>query len=478
MKKTLLILLSLILCLSFTFTACNTDVEFGDDDANGTEESNKATEDTRPAPSGVDKSIAKSSLNKIDLSTLMGSTETSFDIFADLVAGLDLTVAGVIDGEEGKASIKAAIEEGKIYYALSTESEDYSDLEEAFIKLDGKVADLFEKIDGKWQLSDTVELEDMLETDKEFIEETLKGIKIPELKEEYLTEKNGMLVVSNQYIIDVIDANIKLIAGGEISGEEKTEALKSIEEMIKALGVEISIGTGYDKIVKLAVTVAPSAEMAEEMGIKSLKAELALDNDATYLKSASFTLEIAEEDINYTPKYSATLNSIVADGKIQGFDLDAKLTVGSGYIGNHRPGVDENGNYVVDGEIITEYEYFVEKTFGEITIDAKLDLSKLATVGAEVASVKFDYKPVKAFKINYKENLETYETSLVSVEEIAVPANESVSANGTIKTTAENVASIAGEVVVGEEKVTISGSFSYGTVEFPEIPADIKNYFD
>ena len=110
MKKTLLILLSLILCLSFTFTACNTDVEFGDDDANGTNEENQATEDTRPAPSGVDKSIAKNSLNKIDLSTLMGSTETSFDIFADLVAGLDLTVAGVIDGEEGKASIKAAIE--------------------------------------------------------------------------------------------------------------------------------------------------------------------------------------------------------------------------------------------------------------------------------------------------------------------------------------------------------------------------------
>lgn len=477
MKKTLLILLSLILCLSFTFTACNTDVEFGDDDTNGAEESNKATEDTRPAPSGVDKSIAKNSLNKIDLSTIMGSTETSFDIFADLVAGLDLTVAGVIDGEEGKASIKAAIEEGKIYYALSSESEDYSDLEEAFIKLDGKVADLFQESDGKWQLSDTVELEDMLETDEEFLEETLKGIKIPELKEEYLTEKNGMLVVSNQYVLDVVDANIKLIAGGEISGEEKTEALKSIEEMIKALGVEISIGTGYDKIVKLAVTVAPSAEMAEEMGIKSLKAELALDNDATYLKSASFTLELAEEDINYTPKYSATLNSIVADGKIQGFDLKAKLTVGSGYIGNHRPGFDENGNYVVDGEIITEYEYFVEKTFGEITIDAKLDLSKLATVGAEVASVKFDYKPVKAFKVTYKENLETYDTTVVSVEEVE-SEEFSVSANGTIKTTAENVASIAGEVVVGEEKVTISGSFSYGTVEFPEIPADIKNYFD
>ena len=108
MKKTLLILLSLILCLSFTFTACNTDVEFGDDDANGTNEENKATEenqateDTRPAPSGVDKSIAKNSLNKIDLSTLAGATETSFDIFADLVAGLDVTLQGTIDGEEGK----------------------------------------------------------------------------------------------------------------------------------------------------------------------------------------------------------------------------------------------------------------------------------------------------------------------------------------------------------------------------------------
>ena len=480
MKKTLLILLSLILCLSFTFTACNTDVEFGDDDANGTNEENQATEDTRPAPSGVDKSIAKNSLNKIDLSTLMGSTETSFDIFADLVAGLDVTLQGTINGEDGKASIKAAIEEGKIYYALGSESEDYSDLEEAFIKLDGKVADLFEEIDGKWQLSDTVEFEDTMDVDIEDLEETLKAIKIPELKEEYLTEKNGMLVVSNQYIIDVIDANIKLIAGGEISGEEKTEALKSIEEMIKALGVEISIGTGYDKIVKLAVSVAPSAEMAEEMGIKSLKAELALDNDATYLKSASLkVVPVLEEGINYNPEITATLNTIVVDGEVVGFDLKANFFAGSGY-GANRPmfDMDENGNYVVDGEIITEYEYSSTRLFSEITIDAKLDLSKLATVGAEVASVKFDYKPVKAFKMNYKENLETYESSLVSVEEIAVSENESVSANGTIKTTAENVASISGEFKMGEDKLTLTGSFSYGTVEFPEIPAEIKSYFN
>ena len=121
MKKTLLILLSLILCLSFTFTACNTDVEFGNDDTNNTEESDKATEDTRPAPSGVDKSIAKNSLNKIDLSTLMGSTENSFDVFADLVAGFELNIAGVMYGEEGNASIKAAFEEGKIYLGERSE---------------------------------------------------------------------------------------------------------------------------------------------------------------------------------------------------------------------------------------------------------------------------------------------------------------------------------------------------------------------
>ena len=53
-----------------------------------------------------------------------------------------------------------------------------------------------------------------------------------------------------------------------------------------------------------------------------------------------------------------------------------------------------------------------------------------------------------------------------------------ISANGTIKTTAENVASISGELKMGEDKVTISGSFSYGTVDFPEIPAEIKSYFN
>ena len=479
MKKTLLILISLILCLSFTFTACNTEVEFGDDETNGATEENKPTEDTRPAPSGVDKSIAQSSLNKIDLSTLIGSTESSFDIFADIVAGLDLTAAGVIDGEEGKATIKAAIEEGKIYYALSSESEGDVDLEEAFVKLYGKTADLFEKVDDKWQLIDSVTLEDMLVTDEEFLESTLKGIKIPELKDEYLTEKNGMLVVSNQYVIDVIDANAALIAGYEITAEEKAEILNSANEIIKALGVEISIGTGYDKIVKLAVTVAPSAEMAEDMGIKSAKAELALDNDATYLKSASLSVELAaEEGIDYASKISATLNSIVVDGKLQGFDLKAGFAMPTASAAE-APGweFDEDGNYIIDGEIVTEYEYSATRTFSEIAIDAKIDLSKLATVGAEVASLKVDYKPAKAFKVTYKENLETYETTVVSVEEVE-PEDFSVSVNGTVKTTAENVASIAGEVVVGEEKVTISGSFSYGTVEFPEIPADIKNYFD
>lgn len=479
MKKTLLILLSLILCLSFTFTACNTDVEFGDDETNGATEENKPTEDTRPAPSGVDKSIAQSSLNKIDLSTLMGSTESSFDIFADIVAGLDLTAAGVIDGEEGKATIKAAIEEGKIYYALSSESEGDVDLEEAFVKLYGKTADLFEKIDDKWQLIDSVTLEDMLVTDEEFLESTLKGIKIPELKDEYLTEKNGMLVVSNQYVIDVIDANAALIAGREINDDEKAEIVAVADEVIKALNPQISIGTGYDKIVKLAVSVTPSAEVAADMGIKSAKAEIALDNDATYLKSASISVELAkEEGIDYASKISATINSIVVDGKLQGFEINAGFAMPTGYAADMPDcEFDEDGNYVIDGEIVTEWEYTGITNFNEISINAKIDLSKLATVGAEVASLKVDYKPVKAYMVTYKESFETYETTVVSVEEIEAEGI-SVSVNGSVKTTAENVASIAGEVVVGEEKVTISGSFSYGTVEFPEIPADIKSYFD
>ena len=483
MKKTLLILLSLILCLSFALTACNTDVEFGNDDSNGANEENKPTEDTRPAPSGVDKSIAQSSLNKIDLSTLMGSTEASFDIFADIVAGLDLKLAGVIDGEEGSAWLKAAIEEGKIYAGVGSKGEDDADAdeEEMFIKLDGNTADLFEKIDDTWQLTDTIDLEDSidLDIDTKEIEDTLKKIVIPELKEEYLTEKNGMLVLSNQYILDMIDANIKLIADEEISEEEKAEGLKSIEETLKTFGLEISIGTGYDNIVKLAVSVTPSAEMAESMGIKSLKAEIALDNDATYLKSASFTLERASEDeIDYAPVYNASLNSIVVGGELKGFDLKVKLTE-EGMMDYESPDwdFDDDGNHVIDGEIVTEWEYTTTKYYNEISVDAKIDLSKLATVGAEVANLKFNYKPAKAYEVTYKESFESFENTVVSVEEIEADGI-SVSVNGTVKTTAENVAAISGEVVVGEDKVTISGNFSYGTVEFPEIPAEIKSYFE
>ena len=485
MKKTLLILLSLILCLSFTFTACNTDVEFGNDDTNNTEESDKATEDTRPAPSGVDKSIAKNSLNKIDLSTLMGSTENSFDVFADLVAGFELNIAGVMYGEEGNASIKAAFEEGKIYLGERSEGDGDVEEEEFFLKLDGDVIDLFENIDGKWQLTETATFEDMFGTDAEALEETIKSIKIPELKEEYLTEKNGMLVVSNQYVLDVIDANIKLIAGGEISNEEKTETLKSIEEMIKALGVEISIGTGYDKIVKLAVTAAPTAEMAAQMGIKSLKAEIALDDDATYLKSASFALERAlPAEYGYTPKYTASLSSIVVDGKLTGFDLKANIAIesyGYGDPDGYEDGYydyDEEGNLIdKDGNIITEREEIEYVNFSEVAINAKIDISKIKEVGAEVAKLDVQYKPVKAIKITKKLDLQTYEETILSVD-TAENDETPATITGTIKTTAENVASISGEFKMGEDNLTFSGSFSYGTVEFPEIPADIKNYFD
>lgn len=487
MKKTLLILLSVILCLSFTFTACNTDVELGDDNTNGAAnegtEANgdQATEDTRPAPSGVDKSIAQNSLNKLDLATLMGSTESSFDVFADIVAGLEVNIAGVIDGEEGSAWLKAAIEEGKIYAGVGSKGEDDADAdeEEMFIKLDGNIADIFEEYDGVWQLSDTVTVEDMLETDEELLEEMLKAIKVPELKEEYLSDKNGMLLVSNQYVLDVIEANVDLIAGEEVPADEKEEILNSIDTLLRSLGLEIYLGTGYDKIVKLAVTLAPTADMAESMGVKSAKAEIALDNDATYLKSASLSVELAkEEGIDYASKISATINSIVVDGKLQGFEINAGFAMPTGYAaGMPNWEIDENGNYIKDGEIVTEWEYTSITNFNEISINAKIDLSKLATVGAEVASLKVDYKPVKAYKVTYKESFETYETTVVSVEEIEAEGI-GVSVNGTVKTTAENVASIAGEVTVGEEKVTISGSFSYGTVEFPEIPDAIKSYFD
>jgi hypothetical protein len=477
MKKTLLILLSLILCLSFTFTACNTeDIEFGDEETNGATEEVK---DTRPAPSGKDKNIAQSSLNKIDLSTIMGSTEASFDIFKDIVAGLEVNIEGVVDGEEGKAWLKGAMDDGKIYAAMGSESKDFYEKEETFIKLDGTTADIFAELDGKWQLADTVNIEDTADIDMSEIEEIVKKVKIPELKAEYLTEKNGMLLVSNQYVLDVIEANIKLIAGEEISEEEEAEGLKHIEQMLKNIGLEIYVGTGYDKIVKLAVSATPSAEMAEEMEVKTIKAEFALDDDATYLKSASFSLELlGDENIDYTPKYNATLNSIVVDGKLTGFDLKANLSV-FGASDHSMPDFDfdDEGNYVVDGEIVTEWEYTSSKFFNEVTIAAKVDLSKIETVGAEVASLKVEYKPVKAFEVTYVENLDSFDKTVKSVKEIEND-EEAVTISGTIKTTAKNVASINGNFAMGENKLTINGSFSYGTVEFPEIPADIKSYFN
>ena len=203
---------------------------------------------------------------------------------------------------------------------------DESEKEEIFGKIGEDKIVAFELIDGVWETVNEIPLnpEDMFAQTGVAPEDFISKIKIPELKAEYLTEKGDMLLVSNDYIYELIANNIATLYGEEIPETDLAEIKTEIKESLKAAGIEVFVATGHEEITKFAISVKPTEDEGE---FKSLYAEIALTDDAKNLKSvkAEWTAFIGNPEMNEVKTSKIELNTVIVENALVGVKANAEI---------------------------------------------------------------------------------------------------------------------------------------------------------
>ena len=451
MKKLLAIILALILCLSVAavFTSCNSSDDKGADatDNNGADATEP--EATEP-PSPVNKEVATQAFNKIDLATFLSTTEGSLEELRKLSAKAELNVT--LPDESG--NVTAAIKDGVFY--LSAKEDSSAEGGEIFGKISEDKIVAFELINGVWETVNEIPLnpEDMFAETGVAPEDFISKIKIPELKAEHLTEKGDMLLVSNDYIYELIAENLTVIAGEEIPETDLAEIKTEIKDSLKAAGIEVFVATGHEEITKFAISVKPT----EKGEFQSIYAEIALTDDAKNLKSvkAEWTANVGKPEMNEVRTSKIELDTVIVENELVGAKAKAEIYDYS-------------------------YEHYIEKNsvliITKTTVALDLDMSKLAEESGKVLTLDVDHTVEAAYEVSSTIDPETYEWTHEIVKPYSVDAykDSNVTIDASLTMNGANRADFALNAQMGEDKVTASGYLAIGDIEFPAIPDALKS---
>ena len=483
MKKLLAIILALILCLSVAvvFTSCN--------DKTNNDDSATEPEATEP-PSPVNKEVATQAFNKIDLATFLSTTESSVEELQKVSARAEANLTT----PDGNGSIIAAVKNGNFYVSIEEEG---CDAEEMFGKIGEKNISVYALIDGVWKTVNEVAIspEDIYAGAGVNPEELLSKIKIPALKEEHLTEKGDMLVVSNDYIYELIANNLSVVYGDAIPADDLEEAKAQIKEGLNEAGLEVLIATGAEEITKLAVSVKPTDTSNE---FKSAYIEIALTDDAKALKSikAEWTANVGEPEMNEVKTSKIELTTVIVENELVGAKATAEI-YGYDYDYSHidtpifTPSsrvdfeTDINGS-ISDGDDFIDDGFTFDDTFAPLTdiclitkttIAFDLDMSKLAEESGKVLTLDVDHTVEAAYEISYTIDPETYEwtNEVVKLDSIDSYKENNVTVDASVTMNGAERADFALNAKMGEDKVTASGYLAIGDIEFPAIPDALKS---
>ena len=449
MKKLLALILALILCLSaaVVFTSCN---DKTDDKNNSTDAPNVTEPEPTEPPSPVNKEVATQAFNKIDLATFLSTTEGSLEELQKVSARAEANLTT----PEGSGSIIAAVKNGNFYVSLKEEG---YDAEEMFGKIGDEKISVYALIDGVWETVNEVAVspEDIYADAGVNPEELLSKIKIPELKAEHLTEKGDMLLVSNDYIYELVAENIAVIAGEEIPAESLEEVKAELKADLESAGLEILVATGAEEITKIAVSVKPTDESFD---FKSAKIEVALTDDAKNLKSvkAEWTANVGEPEMNEIRTSKIELSTVIVENELVGAKAKAEIYDYS-------------------------YEHYIEKNsvliITKTTVALDLDMSKLAEESGKVLTLDVDHTVEAAYEVSSTIDLETYEWTHEIVKPYSVDAykDSNVTIDASLTMNGANRADFALNAQMGEDKATVSGYLATGDIEFPAIPDALKS---
>ena len=482
MKKLLAIILALILCLSVAvvFTSCN--------DKTNNDDSATEPEATEP-PSPVNKEVATQAFNKIDLATFLSTTESSVEELQKVSARAEANLTT----PDGSGSIIAAVKNGNFYVSLKEEG---YDAEEMFGKIGDEKISVYALIDGVWETVNEVAIspEDIYADAGVNPEELLSKIKIPALKEEHLTEKGDMLVVSNDYIYELIANNLSVVYGDAIPADDLEEAKAQIKEGLTEAGIEVLIATGAEEITKLAVSVKPADESFD---FKSAYIEVALTDDAKNLKSvkAEWTANVGEPEMNEVRTSKIELSTVIvenelvgakAKAEIYGYDYDYSIVNTPIMPREDVEGeVDVNGS-ISDGDDFIDDGFTFDDTFApwagislitKTTVAFDLDMSKLAEESGRVLTLDVDHTVEAAYEVTSTIDPETYEWTdkIVKLDSIDSYKENNVTIDASVTMNGAERADFALNAKMGEDKITASGYLAIGDIEFPAIPDALKS---
>ena len=481
MKKLLALILALMLCISSTvvFASCNKT----DDKNNAKDDATNATEPepTEP-PSPVNKEVATKAFNKIDLATFLSTTDSSLEELRKLSAKAELNV----NAPEESGTVTAAIKDGVFY--LSAKG-DESEKEEIFGKIGEDKILAFELIEGVWETVNEIPLnpEDMFAETGVAPEDFISKIKIPELKAEHLTEKGDMLLVSNDYIYELIAENLAVIAGEEIPETDLAEIKTEIKDSLKAAGIEVFVATGHEEITKLAISVKPTEDEGE---FKSLYLEVALTDDAKNLKSvkAEWTAFIGNPEMNEVKTSKIELNTVIVENALVGVKANAEIydyeydydysRIDTSIITPSSTVdfvTDISGSINGDKETVVPlaHIFLITKT----TVAFDLDMSKLAEESGKVLTLDVDHTVEAAYEVTTTIDPETFEFAekITKLDSVDAYKDSNVTIDASLTMNDANRADFSLKSVASGEEVTMTGYLATGDIEFPAIPDALKS---
>ena len=471
MKKLLALILALMLCISATvvFASCNKT----DDKNNAKDDATNATEPepTEP-PSPVNKEVATKAFNKIDLATFLSTTDSSLEELRKLSAKAELNV----NAPEESGTVTAAIKDGVFY--LSAKG-DESEKEEIFGKIGEDKIVAFELIEGVWETVNEIPLnpEDMVADTGVAPEDFISKIKIPELKAEHLTEKGDMLLVSNDYIYELIAENLAVIAGEEIPETDLAEIKTEIKDSLKAAGIEVFVATGHEEITKFAISVKPTEDEGE---FKSLYLEIALTDDAKNLKSvkAEWTAFIGNPEMNEVKTSKFELNTVIAENALVGVKANAEIYE-TEYVYNAEGPVEDSVGPGFENIFGDTLESIIKDTvlITKTTVAFDLDMSKLAEESGKVLTLDVDHTVEAAYEITSTLDPETFEWTdeVAKLDSVDAYKDSNVTIDASLTMNGANRADFSLKSVTSGEEVTMTGYLATGDIEFPTIPDALKS---
>ena len=461
MKKTLLIVLSLILCVSM-FAGCfsveesvNNDIKDAVQNTEAPKNENNNANSENNKVNRTDKQIAIDSFNKIDLSALAeipgDYVDTLKNLINEVAFALELKANGDF-GEEADVDLVAKMKDGKVYFKVAGDNENGDGgTIESFVALNGQSLDTYANFyEGEGWLKHTQDLSEITNQiaaayNPEMISNLVDKIVIVKLEEKYLSNKNDMLLVSNDYIIDLIVANVPLIeelTGEEISDEDIKDFEKEAKEFFKENEISIYLGTGVDAITKLAVEV--------NVEDTQVYAELALNDEATALDHITVKVksELGAGNVKYSPETVITLKSIYdEEGNAVGLDMDGTIyAVGSA-----------SSNWEQVGD--SEEKYTRKAVIQKVTLDCVLDFGAIGKTNADIFKLSVDVEPIKAIETVELINYETGEEKLISAKEGKLSEyDEKMNLLINLKSENENKITFKFVMNEGEYKVEANGT--------------------